>query len=191
MAAKKKEIQNTEKTEAADPRTTNEVADCDIEGYSLKEIADKHLEELYTKEHDRYNSMPLGIEASVEDRKTYIKNIGLLKNAIRYKCWETCACYCRLLAGLLDSYPPTPVELPKDCYKSDMVNHPPHYNVGGFEVIDIIKTFTEGLEGIQAVDTANAIKYILRWHRKNGVEDLKKAKWYIEHLIKEMENETD
>ena len=75
--------------------------------------------------------------------------------------------------------------------EKDMVNHPPHYNVGGFEVIDIIKTFTEGLEGIEAVDTANAIKYILRWHRKNGVEDLKKAKWYIEHLIKEMEDENN
>lgn len=75
--------------------------------------------------------------------------------------------------------------------KPDMVNHPPHYNVGGFEVIDIIKTFTEGLEGIQAVDTANAIKYILRWHRKNGVEDLKKAKWYIEHLIKEIEDDSN
>lgn len=70
----------------------------------------------------------------------------------------------------------------------DMVNHPAHYNVNGFEVIDIIKAFTEGLEGIQAVDTANAIKYILRWHHKNGVEDLKKARWYINHLIEEIEN---
>lgn len=71
--------------------------------------------------------------------------------------------------------------------KPDMVNHPPHYNVNGFEAIDIIKAFTEGLTGIQAVDTGNAIKYILRWHNKNGVEDLKKARWYIDHLIKELE----
>ena len=72
-------------------------------------------------------------------------------------------------------------------FQPDMVNHPPHYNVGGFEVIDIIKAFTQDLNGIAAVDTGNAIKYILRWHNKNGVEDLKKAKWYIEHLIKTME----
>ena len=71
--------------------------------------------------------------------------------------------------------------------KPDMVNHPPHYNVNGFEVIDIIKAFTEGLNGIAAVDTGNAIKYILRWQHKNGVEDLKKARWYIDHLIKELE----
>lgn len=75
--------------------------------------------------------------------------------------------------------------------KKDMVNHPPHYNVGGFEVIDIIRAFTYGLEGIAAVDTGNAIKYILRWHHKNGVEDLKKAKWYIEHLIKEIEDDSN
>ena len=75
-----------------------------------------------------------------------------------------------------------------DDTKPDMVNHPAHYNVNGFEVINIVKAFTEGLEGIQAVDTANAIKYILRWHHKNGVEDLKKARWYIDHLIKEIEN---
>ena len=67
---------------------------------------------------------------------------------------------------------------------ADMVNHPPHYNVNGFEVIDIIEAFTADLTGIEAVDTANAIKYILRWKHKNGVEDLEKARWYINHLIK-------
>lgn len=75
--------------------------------------------------------------------------------------------------------------------KPDMVNHPPHYNVGGFEVIDIIQAFTQDLNGIAAVDTANAIKYILRWHNKNGVEDLKKARWYIDHLIKKLEDFED
>jgi len=75
--------------------------------------------------------------------------------------------------------------------KKDMVNHPPHYNAGGFEVIDIIQAFTQDLNGIAAVDTANAIKYILRWHNKNGVEDLKKARWYIDHLIKKLEDFED
>ena len=65
----------------------------------------------------------------------------------------------------------------------DMVNHPPHYNVGGFEVIDIIQAFTEGLNGAAAYATGNIIKYVLRWHRKNGLEDLKKAKWYIDYIL--------
>ena len=65
-----------------------------------------------------------------------------------------------------------------------MVSHPSHYqSKSGLEVIDVISAFTEGLEGIEAVDTGNAIKYICRWKDKNGVQDLEKAMWYIQHLI--------
>lgn len=66
---------------------------------------------------------------------------------------------------------------------TDSVNHPPHYTQGGIECIDALAAATEGLVGIEAVCTANAIKYLWRWKRKNGAEDLKKAIWYIEHLI--------
>ena len=77
-------------------------------------------------------------------------------------------------------------KLPKD----DMVNHPKHYNAkNGLEAIDVIEAFTDGLDGIYAVDTANAIKYILRWKDKNGIEDLKKARWYINHLINKLEGD--
>lgn len=65
-----------------------------------------------------------------------------------------------------------------------MVSHPSHYqSKSGLEVINVIEAFTEGLEGIEAVDTANAIKYICRWKGKNGIQDLEKAIWYIQHLI--------
>ena len=74
--------------------------------------------------------------------------------------------------------------------KKDMVNHPDHYKTeSGLETIDVIEAFTNGLVGIEAVDTANVIKYICRWKKKNGLEDLKKAKWYLEHLINKKENE--
>ena len=66
---------------------------------------------------------------------------------------------------------------------ADMVSHPPHYTAGGIECIDALEAATEGLEGIEAVCTANAIKYLWRWKRKNGIEDLKKAEWYIDRLI--------
>lgn len=69
----------------------------------------------------------------------------------------------------------------------DNVNHPEHYKNGGIETIDVIKAWTEGLDGIQATDTGNIIKYISRWKKKNGLEDLKKAQWYLNHLIKEVE----
>ncbi len=67
---------------------------------------------------------------------------------------------------------------------TDNVNHPAHYTAGGIECIDALAAATEGLHGIEAVCTANAIKYLWRWKRKNGVEDLQKARWYIDRLIK-------
>lgn len=71
----------------------------------------------------------------------------------------------------------------------DMINHPNHYqSENGLEVIDVIKEFTSGLEGIEATDTGNILKYICRWKKKNGIEDLKKAKWYLEHLIDYVES---
>lgn len=69
---------------------------------------------------------------------------------------------------------------------ADNVNHPAHYTAGGVECIDALKASTVGLTGIEAVCTANAIKYLWRWKHKNGVEDLKKAMWYIKRLIKEV-----
>ena len=69
----------------------------------------------------------------------------------------------------------------------DMVNHPKHYNQGGIECIDALKAATVGKCGIEAVCVANVIKYLWRYEEKNGVEDVRKAKWYIEHLLKELE----
>ena len=72
----------------------------------------------------------------------------------------------------------------------DMVNHPPHYrSQKGIEVIDVIEAFTEELIGIEATDTGNVIKYICRWSQKNGLQDLEKAKWYLEHLIDHVKKE--
>ena len=72
--------------------------------------------------------------------------------------------------------------------EKEMVNHPQHYNNGGIECIDALAAATEGLQGIEAFCTANAIKYLWRWKWKNGKEDLDKAIWYIEHLKKSLAN---
>ena len=69
----------------------------------------------------------------------------------------------------------------------DMVNHPSHYTQGGIECIDALKAATVSKTGIEAVCTANAIKYLWRYEEKNGVEDVKKARWYIDRLIRELE----
>lgn len=69
-----------------------------------------------------------------------------------------------------------------------MVAHPPHYqSETGMEVIDVIEAFTFDLKGIEATDTGNIIKYICRWKQKNGLQDLKKARWYLEHLIRHVD----
>lgn len=75
------------------------------------------------------------------------------------------------------------VEKFKNLIDDTMVNHPPHYTAGKVECIDALEAATTGLQGIEAVCTANAIKYLWRQSRKNGVEDLKKAIFYINYLI--------
>ena len=70
----------------------------------------------------------------------------------------------------------------------DMVNHPSHYKAkNGMEVIDVIEAFTANLKGYEAIYTGKVIKYICRWKEKNGLEDLKKAQWYLNRLIKNIE----
>lgn len=64
----------------------------------------------------------------------------------------------------------------------DPVNHPDHYQ-GKVECIDAIESATENLTGMEAVCTANIIKYVFRWKKKGGRQDLEKARWYINKLL--------
>jgi hypothetical protein len=64
----------------------------------------------------------------------------------------------------------------------DPINSPKHYQ-GKVECIDAIESAIEGLTGMDAMCTGNAIKYLYRWKQKNGTEDLYKAKWYIDKMI--------
>ena len=66
---------------------------------------------------------------------------------------------------------------------NDNVNHPSHYTQGEIECIDAIEQVVKDLDGMEAMCTGNAIKYLWRWKHKNGVEDLKKAMWYLQRMI--------
>lgn len=68
---------------------------------------------------------------------------------------------------------------------NDPVN-PNHYKRGGIECIDALKSATIGKSGIEAVCTANVIKYLWRYEEKNGLEDIHKAQWYLNRLEKEV-----
>lgn len=67
-------------------------------------------------------------------------------------------------------------------FKPDVVNHPSHYETGTFECIDVMLE-TQGKEAVMDFCLCNAFKYLYRHKRKNGVEDIKKAKWYINKYI--------
>ena len=72
---------------------------------------------------------------------------------------------------------------PAEVKPNDMVNHPTHYTGGKIECIDALESAVTDLNGIEAVCTANAIKYLWRWKHKNGKQDLQKAVWYINKLM--------
>lgn len=62
--------------------------------------------------------------------------------------------------------------------KADMVNHPPHYKVGGMETIDFIEAKK------LSYNLGNVLKYITRAdHKGNQLEDLQKARWYLDREI--------
>lgn len=73
---------------------------------------------------------------------------------------------------------------------ADMVNHPAHYETGKFECIDVMLE-TQGKEAVQNFCIRNAFKYLYRCKRKNGLEDIKKANWYLNKFIELEENNNE
>lgn len=68
------------------------------------------------------------------------------------------------------------------------VNHPDHYqNIAGVEAIDILNDVVKDLPGKQAAMLWNTMKYLFRFQKKNGAEDLKKARNYLDYLIADMD----
>ena len=65
---------------------------------------------------------------------------------------------------------------------TDNVNHPSHYETGNFECIDVMIE-TQGKEAVMDFCICNAFKYIYRHNNKNRIEDIKKAKWYLDKYI--------
>lgn len=70
------------------------------------------------------------------------------------------------------------------------VNHPKHYTAGKIEVIRIMEDQLTP-EEYRGYIKGQVIKYVTRERFKNGLEDLKKAAWYLDRLIKKLEKEID
>lgn len=73
--------------------------------------------------------------------------------------------------------------------KIDMVDSPPHYNNTEIECIEAIAAATG--DGFEYYLQGNIMKYLWRYRYKNGSEDLKKARWYLNKLITEVEGYYD
>lgn len=69
----------------------------------------------------------------------------------------------------------------------DVVNKPVHYRQGGVECIEAIKAAVTTAPPVQAVYVANILKYVWRYREKNGIQDLLKARWFLDELIKEVD----
>lgn len=69
----------------------------------------------------------------------------------------------------------------------DNVNHPSHYTTGKFETIDVIQDMLTP-EMFEGFCIGNTIKYLSRYRHKNGIEDLKKARWYLDKIIDVLSN---
>ena len=81
--------------------------------------------------------------------------------------------------------PVEPEAVGKQSLTSDAVN-PSHYNQGPIKCIDAMQIVLTA-EEYRGFLKGNAIKYLWREENKNGIEDLKKAKWYLDRLIQEEE----
>lgn len=70
---------------------------------------------------------------------------------------------------------------------ADAIN-PSHYKQGKVECIDALESATVNKTGLEAVCVANVIKYLWRYEAKNGLEDIRKAQWYLAKLIDYLEH---
>jgi hypothetical protein len=83
----------------------------------------------------------------------------------------------------------------------DVVNKPKHYMLfeeEGIEVRDVIEKLVNKIPpvsrdygGLFVADYVQMMQYLMRFMDKNGVEDLKKAKWYLDKLIQAYDDESD
>lgn len=69
-----------------------------------------------------------------------------------------------------------------ECTTEDNVQHPAQYTGGSIECIDAMAE-TQGVEAVKNFCICNSFKYLWRHGKKNGVEDVKKAAWYLNKFI--------
>ena len=98
---------------------------------------------------------------------------------------------------MLDDESPTETEIQREFLENTAVEHPSHYTSGGIECIDAMKAMLAGYEQERIVTkyywhflAGQVLKYLWRWPLKERpLQDLKKARWYLDKLIADVENQ--
>ncbi|MFW3577775.1 DUF3310 domain-containing protein [Vagococcus fluvialis] len=107
----------------------------------------------------------------------------------KYKAKQNVSCKERINKELNESVRALGKAL-KDSKNNDIVNSPNHYTQNGRETIENIRD-TMSSEGYQGYCVGNVVKYLARYKFKNGLEDVRKAKKYIEFLEEELMKQED
>ncbi len=142
-----------------------------------KPVEPEAVEQPLTSESDKLNTVTFDIGdpvMSYDGRKGIVEAINLIAEfpiTVRHSMREQV------------SYKLGGVKHDETTRTSDPVN-PSHYKQGAIECIEAIKAALRG--GFTAYLWGNILKYTWRWPSKNGIEDLKKARWYLDRLIKEV-----
>lgn len=112
-----------------------------------------------------------------------------LRDITDVDCENTICVSCKLrgMCGISE-FEDLEVELPQEVIPTNAIN-PEHYKTGKFECIEVMAEAL-GVEAVKDFCICNAFKYLYRHKRKNGLEDIKKAQWYINKYI-ELNNKED
>ena len=121
------------------------------------------------KAHDHYKEVGFITKVNINEDKTVDYRVHLDKEEI----WVTEEGLKLFELNDTETNPDAPV---------DNVNHPSHYETGKFECIDVMEEAL-GKDAVMSFCVCNAFKYIYRHKRKNGSEDVAKAKWYIDKYL--------
>jgi len=118
-------------------------------------------------------------------------------NVIRDKRFDTCVKYANFISQFFEEHGIANWELAgikarfpideKFCGEADKIN-PDHYKVGGIETFDILRAKLSPTQ-LAGFCKGNVLKYITRADHKDKVDDLKKAKWYLDKLIEELDGQ--
>lgn len=82
----------------------------------------------------------------------------------------------------LNKFEPIEEDITADTVQREEINHPDRYAGGKFECIDVMQDVF-GADAVKNFCILNAFKYIWRAEKKNGIEDIKKAVWYLNKYI--------